>query len=60
MDADQPLVPDFHRKDQASGERQAVGAGDPESSVVQVASQSFLGDSDAVLQPVADQGGDGL
>ena len=43
-----------------SGERQSVGARDPESSVVQVASQSFLGDSDAFLQPVADQRGDGL
>src|SRR5271157_4456438 len=60
MDADQPLVPGFQWKDQAEGERRSGGARDTDSSEVQVASQSFLGESDAVLQPVADQGGDGL
>ena len=50
----------FQSSSQATGEPQSVGARDTDGSVVQVASQSFLGESDAVLQPVADQGGDGL
>jgi hypothetical protein len=42
------------------GERQFVGARETLSSEVEVPSQSLLGEPDAVLQPVADQGGDGL
>lgn len=43
-----------------SAERQSVGGREADSSASQVASQSCLGEPDAVLQPVADQGGDGL
>ncbi len=58
MDADEPLVPGFQTKDQSSVSRWAITV--ISCSAVQVASQSLLGESDAVLQPVADQGGDGL
>ncbi len=58
MDADEPLVPGFQTKDQSSLSRWAIAV--ISFSAVQVASQSFLGESDAVLQPVADQCGDGL
>ena len=58
MDADEPLVPGFQTKDRSSLSRWAIAV--TTYSVVQVASQSFLGESDAVLQPLADQGGNGL
>jgi len=48
----------FQTKDQSSPNRWAIEV--ISCSVVQIASQSFLGESDAVLQPVADQCGDGL
>lgn len=58
MDADEPLVPGLQTKDQSSPSRWAIAV--ISCSVVQIASQSFLGESDAVLQPVADQCSDGL